>query len=303
MINIFLKTALVHIRRSPFQALAAVSVLVVTFFVATIISILVYSSSRLLTFIETRPQIIAFLKNDITPQAISTLQKKLNNDERIKDLRYVPKEEALEIYKKATTDNPLLAELVSPAIFPASLEFTVTDLSFTKDIVEEVKKDEIVDSVRYTASLGGQESLTDVVERLRNITYSIRGAGVIFVLVLTVTSFMVLLVVISMRISTRKAEIETLDLLGATAGFINTPIVIEAVFYAILGTTIGWLAAFILILYATPEILNYFQQIPVLPKDTLKLIELLAVVYLGEMLIGVLIAVGGSFMAVSRARR
>lgn len=152
--NIHLRTAADSVRRSPFQALAAVFVLALTFFVATNLVVLVYSSNNLLKYFETRPQIIAFLKDKVTPEAISALQNKLTSDLRVKDVRYVSKEEALEIYKTATSDNPLLGQLVSPTIFPASLEFSLNDLSHAEEIINEVKKEGIVNDVGFTASLG-----------------------------------------------------------------------------------------------------------------------------------------------------
>src|SRR3989344_372970 len=118
------KTAWDHIRRAPFQALAAIFVLTLTFFVVTILSVLVYSSSQILKYFETRPQVIAFIKEDAQIEQVKVLQNKLQNDPRISQVKYVSKEEALEIYKKATADNPLLTELVSPSIFPASMEFS-----------------------------------------------------------------------------------------------------------------------------------------------------------------------------------
>src|SRR3972149_7426680 len=123
------KVALDSIRRSPFQAIACISTLAVTFFVATIISVLVYSSSQILSYFETRPQVIAFLKSDASQEAINAFRNRLTSDQSLKDVRYVSKEDALSIYKNATSDNPLLGELVSPSIFPASLEFSVKDLS------------------------------------------------------------------------------------------------------------------------------------------------------------------------------
>ena len=138
MANIHLKTALDYIKRSPFQALAATFVLSLTFFVATLVSILVYSSSQLLSYFETRPQVIAFLKDNATESQIAELSGRLSSDTRIKEVKYVSKEEALAIYKKATSDNPLLGELVSPTIFPASLEFSVNDLTFAQGIIDEV---------------------------------------------------------------------------------------------------------------------------------------------------------------------
>jgi len=300
--NIHFKTAFNYIRRAPFQALAAVSVLGLTFFVATILAIFVYSSNKVLTYFETRPQVIAFLKDEATPEAIDALQKKLNADIRIKNLHYVSKEEALEIYKSATADNPLLGELVSPSIFPASLEFSVSDLQYANEVIDEVKKEGVVDSVGFTASLGSEEKLGDVLERLKSITFYIRIGGLVIFSVLGITSFLVLLVVISLRIATRRSEIESLDLIGATTAFIRAPIVLEAISYAFLGVIVGWLLALILVLYSTPAIIAYFGEIPVLPKTPLFFFGLLLVILFGEFLIGILIALGGSLLAVSRAR-
>ncbi|MGB6882389.1 MAG: permease-like cell division protein FtsX, partial [Microgenomates group bacterium] len=170
MASIHFKTALDYIRRSPFQALAAIFVLALTFFVGTLMVVLVYSSGKVLNYFETRPQVIAFLEDEITAEEIAGLQNKLISDSRVKDVRYVSKEEALSIYKEATAENPLLSELVSPTIFPASLEFSLIDLNFAEEVIDEVKEEDIVDQVGFTASLGGEATLGDVVGRLRTIT-------------------------------------------------------------------------------------------------------------------------------------
>jgi cell division protein FtsX len=212
---------------------------------------------------------------------------------------FVSKEKAFEIYKEATSDNPLLAELVSPTIFPSSLEFSVVDLTYTTNLIEELKLEKIVDNVGFTASLGSEDNLGDVIDRLKTVRVGCIGLA----LTLAGASFLVLMVIIGMRISTRKKEIETLDLIGATAGFIRTPIVIEAVYYAVVGVIVGWVASLILILYATPSIISYFGTIPVLPKDSGPFFILLVTIFAGELFIGILIALLGSLVAVSRARR
>src|SRR3989304_6279950 len=112
MKNIYFKVALDYIKRSPFQAISAIVVLGLTFFVATMLSV---------------------------------FQNKFTGHSRVKDVKYVSKEEALEIYKEATVDNPLLAQLVLPSIFPASLEFSVSDLSFAEKVIEEPKEGGMVD--------------------------------------------------------------------------------------------------------------------------------------------------------------
>ena len=296
-----LKVALDYIRRAPFQALAAISVLSVTFFVGTVIAILVYSSSQLLNYFETRPQVIAFLKQDAVFEEVNTLQSRLEADPRVKDVSFVSKEQALEIYKNATADNPLLAELVSPTIFPASIEFSLIDLARAREIIDELKANSVVESVGFTASLGGGEaSLNEVVDRLKTLTFYIRAGGVALVVVLGATSFLVLMIVIGMRLTTRRGEIETLSLIGAKSGFIRAPIVLEAIIYSA-GVFFGWLLALILVLYVTPAILSYFGAIPVLPRDTMSFFLLLLAILAGELVIGVVVALWGSLLAVSRS--
>jgi len=119
--KLHLKTSFDNIRRAPFQAMAAILVLAVTFFVSTLIAISVFSSHQLLNYFETRPQIIAFLTDDANQEQINELMGRLKSDPRVANLRLISKEEALAIYKEATSDNPLLGELVSPSIFPASI--------------------------------------------------------------------------------------------------------------------------------------------------------------------------------------
>jgi len=299
--SIHTKTAIEAIKRSPFQAVSAIFVLALTFFVATTVAILVYASNKSLSYFETRPQIIAFLKDDAKADGISALQNKLAIDIRIKDVKFVPKEEALAIYKKATEDNPQLAELVSPSIFPASLEFSVTDLKLAEKIIEEVRSEAIVDQVGFTANLGGEKSLGDVVTRLKTISYYLRLGGIVFVGVLGITSFLVLLVIISMRMTSRKGEIEILSLIGATPKFVSSPIVLEGIIYAILGVAISWTTSFIMWLYVSPSLLSYFGQIPILPKNPLSFFILFAVILGTELLVGFTLALTGSLVAVKRS--
>jgi len=301
--NYQLKSAITSIKRFPFQALAAIFLLTVTFLVVTVLSVVTYSSSKVIKYFETRPQVIAFLKDSATAETISALQHKLQNDMRIKEVKYVSKEEALSIYKDATVDNPLLGELVNPSIFPASLEFSLNDLSHAQGVIEELKTEAIVDSVGFTASLGGEKSLGDVVNRLREITLYLKLGGGFFALLLVGTSFLVLVVTLGMRIASRRGEVEILNLIGAQKSFIKKPIIIESIIYVLVGVTLGWLITLIAILYVAPSAINYFGEIPILPRDPLMFFSLFGIILLGEAVTGILLATLGSNLALSRAGR
>lgn len=300
MMKMHLKTSFGNIRRSPFQALAAISVLAVTFFVSTLIAVAVFSSSQLLNYFETRPQMIGFLKEEATQEQIDELMGRLENDLRVGNLRFVSKEEALEIYKEATADNPLLGELVSPSIFPASIEFSPVELNAAGVLIEELGGESIVEDIGFTASVGGSSAVGDVIEWLKTVSYYVRLTGAVSVGVLAVTSFLVLMVVISMRISMKREEIDSLSLIGATPGFIRTPIVLEAIHYGILGSFIGWLMAAVLVMYASPTIFSNFGDIPILPRDSSSFFGMLGIILGAELLIAIIIATFGSLFSLSR---
>lgn len=300
MIGQHFATAAKHIRRVPYQAMAGIFIMVVTFFIATILALLVYASSNILHYFETRPQVIAFLKDDTTPDQVSSLQRQLGGDQRIKDIRYVSKEQALGIYKSATSDNPILSEFVSPKVFPASLEFSVTDLSFTEEVIAELEANNAVSQVVFTASLGEAKEISAVIDNLRNITRYIRIGGVGIVSFLLVSSFLILLVILGMRIASRREEIEILKLLGATSGFIRMPFVIEGVMYALIGSFLGWLLGTLSFLYAMPALLSYFGEISVFPQETAQLFLLLGQILGIELLLAVFLGLVGSLTALGR---
>jgi cell division transport system permease protein len=297
------RSALKHIRRSPFQALSAFFVLTLTFFVITLISITAYSSEKVIQYFETRPQIIAFLKDEATSDSVASLQDSLKKDPRVAKVNYVTKEDALEIYKKATSDNPLLTELVSPSIFPASLEVSLNNLSYAQEVIDQIKKSQVTEQVGFTAALGGEDSLTSVVERLRTIAWYIRVGGGAFALILTCTSFLVLIVIVGMRMTTRRGEIEILNLIGATPGFIRSPIVWEALIYCVSGAFFGWLLSFLIVLYGAPSVISYFGEIPILPHDSLELFKVFGLILVAELSISFVLAITGSMLAVSRVKR
>jgi cell division transport system permease protein len=302
MFNIHFKTAFDYVRRAPFQAMSAVFVLAITFFVTTIIALLIYSSGKVIEYFQTRPQVIAFLNDEATEDQISSLKTALENDIRLTNVKHVTKEEALEIYKKATVEKPLLSELVSPDIFPASLEFSLKDLTFAESVIDEIKEKEIVSDVGFTANIGGDEEIKDVVNRLRNITWYVKVGGGVFVGILLVTSFLVLLVIISMRITTRRGEVEILNLLGASSGFIRTPLIIEAFIYSTLGVVLGWTFALISILYITPSLVSYFGEIPVVPGSTNEMLAIFMIILGVELALGLMLGLFGCLLAVARAK-
>lgn len=298
-----MKTAWFHIRRSPYQALAAIFVMTITFFLATILSVTSYGLTQTLYYYETRPRIIAYIKNEATSEQIDALYQKLQKDKRVKDVQKLSKEDALEIYKQATLDEPLLSEFVSPDVFQASIEFTLAGLAYAEDVIREIQASGIVsdiDSTITTALNDNPKRLKEDIAHLKDIIFYIKLGGGTLVGFQIIASLMVLLVVIGMRIAARRAEIEILQLLGATPWFIRWPFLVEGILYGLVGAIMGWLIALILLLNTADGIVQFFGPVPFLPKTFFGLLLLMGGILAVNIAITSFLGFLGGYIATKR---
>lgn len=274
-------------RRAPYQALSAVLVMVLTFFLTTLVVLLASGFGSVLHYFEMQPQVTAFLKDDISDEELTSLRVSLEKNDIVKEVKYVSKDEALAIYKEENKNDPLLLEMVTANILPASFEISTTQISHLKDVADILKKNDKVEEVVF------QE---DVVTALKIWTSAVRKIGIGLVSYLMLLSVLVILVVIGMRVAARKDEIEIIRLLGATSWYVKAPFVFEGMFYGAVGAFIAWGAAYILLLYATPFLIKFLADVNLLPVSFLWMMTLLGV----QIFIGVLVGFFGSFLAVRR---
>ena len=78
------KTAWNHVRRSPYQALAAIFIMTQTFFVLSIFTFIVFGSANLINYFESKPQVTAFFKNEAQQQNIDALADSLKQSGKVK---------------------------------------------------------------------------------------------------------------------------------------------------------------------------------------------------------------------------
>lgn len=281
------KTLKQHIFRSPYQSLAAILVVSFSFFVIALFGLLGAGSSVVLQYFESRPQVSAFLKDEAKPQEIELMRAKLEATGKVKSVTYISKEDALKIYQEQNKDKPLLLEMVTAKILPASLEISSKDLSSLKEIAENLKKEPLVEDVIF------QE---DVIQSLSKWMVTLRKIGIASGVFLLFVSILTILVILGMKISRKKEEIEILRLLGASSGYICLPFYLEGIFYGLLGAVFSWGLSYLALLYATPFLVNFLAGIPLLPIPFLFMLKILA----GLLGLGLVVGFLGSFLAMAR---
>ncbi len=281
-----MKTALNNIRRSPFQALAAIFVVTLTLFIIGIFGLVAIASRSLLTNFETKPQVIAYLKDDHNMSQVGQLINNLTTTEGIKSAVYISKQDALNLYKKSVSNDPVLLGsvtdwgIVTADILPASIEVTANNPNSFSTAVGILEKADIVN-----INPQGKKDIDfpqDIIIELTKITNGIRVVGLILVSTLSLVCILTIVIIISMKISSRRSEIGTMKLLGANNSFIIKPYLQESIVYGVIGGFFGWLLDFIAILYSTPFIAPRLSGIIDFPIPyTFIFLLLLALVVLG----------------------
>ena len=274
-------------RRSPYQALAAVTIMMLTFLAVSVFAFLILGSSQIITYFESKPQVTAFFYDTAKQDQINTLMKQLQASGKVASVNFVSKQQALKIYQQQNKNDPLLLDLVTADILPASLEVSTYNLQDLPTVSQSLQKNPIVQEVVFQK---------DVVSTLTLWTNAIRILGVILIAVLSGVSIFIMTTIIGIKISQKREEIEVMQLLGATKWYISWPFIFEGIFYGLLGTIVGWFFSSAALLWTTPFLEAFLKGIPVLPVPWYIFILLLFC----EWVLAVILGTFASMLAVRR---
>ena len=281
------KTTWTNIRRSPYQAFAAILIMMLTFLVISFFTFLIGGSSKIVNYFESKPQVTAFFKNEAKQSDINTLESDLQSTGKIASVKYVSKDQALKIYREQNKNDPLLLDLVTADILPASLEISSLKIEDLSSISDTLKNSPIVQEVVFQK---------DVVSTLTAWTSALRKIGLVLIVVLSLVSMFIMVTIIGIKISQKKDDIEIMRLIGATNWYIRWPFIFEGMFYGAIGAFFGWLISSIALWYVTPFLASFLRGIPVLPVSPVAILELLVI----ELVLAAFLGAFSSFLAVLR---
>jgi cell division transport system permease protein len=166
---------------------------------------------------------------EATPQEINGARVVLERMPEVKEVRFVSKEEALDIMRRR---SPELVENVSSNPLPHSLEITPRRAEDVVTIADRLDR----------ANLAGVEKVSyakKVAERILRVATVISSIFLIAVIVLVAASTLLIANTIRLSIFARRREIEVMKLVGATNWFVRGPFMIEGLLCGLAGSAIA----------------------------------------------------------------
>ncbi len=277
-----------HLRRGPFQTLAAILAAFSVFLMATSFIFLLLTLFGAVRYFESRPELSAFLKDNVKQARVEQLIKNLRREPGIKEVRYISKDDALKIYRRLNKDNPLLLEMVTADVLPASIEVSASSPVSLQMVAKKLQNNkDLFEDIYFPKQ---------VIEFLSRLVTILEWTGGGLLVFLGLYSLVTIMVVVGMKIALFSEEIEVLRLLGAGGKYIAGPFLFEGIFYNLAGFFLGSGSLLALIFIERSRIMAIFQQLSLPLPDG----RLLACGLLFEGVFAVLVGFLASFLAVRR---
>lgn len=180
---------------------------------------------------EKLDKVVFFLKDEASPSYVNDFIDELHNNNKVKKVSYVSRDEALKEFKESFGDNSKILENIPGGNpLPASVTVEMKKLSYGKEIEDKYKDLPIVEDHNYY-----YDFVTQMIKVQNGVKYV--GAGIVLILVLV--SVLIIHNTIKIAISNRRKEINIMKYVGATNTYIRGPFLINGIIFGVVGALIA----------------------------------------------------------------
>jgi len=270
-------------RRAKLSSLLSVATISISLILVGIFAAVTINASRLIDSLRSRLDMEAFLTEPVTDDDVAGLQGRLAGLEGVEKVVFVSKDEAMKIFKQETGDditrvldfNPL------PPSFKITLKEPYRTSVKTLAIYDRISALQGVDTVTYRRVL-----LELIDQRAASVNKVMLGLGI----AVSLTAIFLVANTIRLAITGKRRLIRTMELVGATRGFIRRPFIIEGVLQGFFGGLAASGLMLLLFEYATRLVSEEFAPYLRMPS----------LFYMAVVGTGMLLGLAGSLISVIR---
>ncbi len=289
------RSAALGIRRSPFIHGAAVGTLAVVLFASGLVRGGSRWLERVVDSLGSEVELTAYLKGGTRAEEAAALAAALQQRAG-GQARVVAPEEALErLSNELGSLGDALAGLPENPL-PLSVELHVPPAGRNpealKQLVQELKRVGTVESVDYGEA---------AVERLASTVRLLQWGGLLATAIVGAITAVIVAATLQLAIYARRQEIEIQKLVGATDRFVQLPFLLQGIMQGLLGAALASLAIWLLTLWIGPQL---GAALAFLSLSGGSGPAWASARLFGELfLLGALLGLAGSFLAVARLSR
>lgn len=210
---------------------ASLMIMCATMVIFGIFLILTENINHFVQEVESAQGIQVFINNDATKEQIDEIERKLRALDGVSTTVYVSKEDALNQMKEKFGDKKdLLAGYEENNIFPSSYVVTLTDLTKSKEVQNQIST---FDNIKKITSKD------ETVSTLINLANGIKIVTGVILILLVIISVFIIANTIKLTVHARRKEISIMKYVGATNGFIRWPFIVEGMIIGVFASIIS----------------------------------------------------------------
>lgn len=243
-----IKQGLQGIFRNRTMSLASIgSVTAVLVILGLILMIILNVNALSLTTKEKFDEIYVYLNDNITNERIREIGEEINGIDGTMAIVFQSKEYALENMKEQWGEDGKLLDGLSKNPLPNTYVIQLKDVSYATSVINKIQQKDGIEEVKY---------YKDVVEKLISTAEFIQSFGMIVIIILLLVSIFIIQNTIKITVSSRKTEIELMQYIGASNGFVRGPFLFEGI---VLGS-IGAVFAIIIVLNGYDYLVKFANE-------------------------------------------
>jgi len=175
-------------------------------------------------------EIAVYVIEEATDVEIKQLGTDIRNIDGVLTVVYQPKDIALEQEKVKWGDEAYLLEGLRKNPLPNTYIVQLKDVKYSDYVIQEIKKSGFVEDIRY---------YQDAVKSLVSISQMLKNVGTVIIGILILISIFIISNTIKITVVFRRKEIELMQYIGATNGYVRGPFIIEGIVLGIIGALIA----------------------------------------------------------------
>ena len=210
---------------------ASLMIMCATMIIFGIFLILGENINHFVEEVESVQGVQVFINNDATQEQIDEIGDKIRQIDGVSTVEYVSKDDALQQMKDRFGDKQdLLEGYEENNIFPASYVVTLTDLTKSQEVQDQILTFENIKKIT---------SKDETVTTLINLANGIKIVTGVILVLLVIISIFIIANTIKLTVHARRKEISIMKYVGATNGFIRWPFIVEGMIIGIFASIIS----------------------------------------------------------------
>lgn len=279
-----LREGLKSVIRNGWMTFASISSICISLFILGMFLLLTLNVNHITKNVDNKAEIKVYMDTSVARDQDTAYSDKIKAMPEVKQVTFITKEEGIKYMREKFGESAGLLDGLEGDENPLNDSFIVELKQPSLQGLETVaKKIEDLNGTANPKPIEKVEYGKGSIEKLFQITSIVRNVGLVFVILLSITSIFLISNTIKLTILNRRREISIMKLVGATNQFIRWPFFVEG---ALLGL-IGSLIPIGVLLY------GYYEIVISTREDLgLVMINLLTIPEVSYILVGIILAIG-----------